>query len=121
MIDRWPFYGYCIFENEICNGHKDCQDGSDEENCDVSSHVFISHQCQIPQHLECARFEKFFWEYAERGVYIFLGICLGSFMTTRPTLGSSHWWKFGGNLLTQKYCYYDVIMTFHHSNEPALL
>ena len=36
MIDRWPFYGYCIFENEVCNGHKDCEDGSDEANCDVS-------------------------------------------------------------------------------------
>ena len=48
---------------------------------------------------------------------VLLGISLGSFMISRPTLDSSHWWEF----FTQKHCYYDVIMMFSHSNEPALL
>ena len=42
MISRWPFYGYCVYDNEVCNGHNDCKDGSDELNCQVSTFPLLT-------------------------------------------------------------------------------
>ena len=50
----------------------------------------------------------------ERGNHSFLGICLGTFVISRPILSCSHWWEF---VYTE--CHHDVIMMLHCSNGPA--
>ena len=59
-----------------------------------------------------ARLESTYW--LREGVHSIWGICLGTFMIRRPTLGCNHWWDF-----VNTECPHDVIMTLHHSNGPV--
>ena len=48
------------------------------------------------------------------GIHGIWGLCLGTFMISRPTLGYIHWWGF---VYTE--CRHDVIVTLHLSNRPV--